>query len=224
MKTKCFTYLRTSGDDSEEKLGLPVQRESCAAFAGSHDLDIAYEFADDGICGAVSMLERPAGKLMISSLLADGVKIVLAYDAKRLGRTQPVFWEFVGMCRKAKIKVLEAISGNDLTDPIMGAVNGLFSEMDRDAIIKRLAEGKKIHRALGHKVEGRYFYGEHPEVRFIHEKGIVARIVAMHEAGQTCYAIAKTLNAEGIKPRWGKSFRQQTIFNILRRQTERKES
>src|SRR5436309_13192927 len=31
--TKAFLYLRTSGDDRQDKAGIPVQRESCMAFA-----------------------------------------------------------------------------------------------------------------------------------------------------------------------------------------------
>jgi hypothetical protein len=32
---------------------------------------------------------------MLAAPLADGIKCVLVYDTKRLGRSQPVFWRFV---------------------------------------------------------------------------------------------------------------------------------
>src|ERR1039458_6752013 len=41
---------------------------------------------------------RPQGKLMLAAPLADGIKCVLVYDTKRLGRSQPVFWRFVETC------------------------------------------------------------------------------------------------------------------------------
>ena len=64
----------------------------------------------------------PQGRLLISALLGDSVKTVIAYDAKRIGRTQPAFWSFVGLCRDNGITMLDA-SGTDLTGSVMGGVN-----------------------------------------------------------------------------------------------------
>jgi hypothetical protein len=52
---KCYVYLRTSADDGKEKAGLPVQRESCAAFAARAELEIVAEFPDDGVTGKASI-------------------------------------------------------------------------------------------------------------------------------------------------------------------------
>jgi len=41
------------------------------------------------------MHARPQGKMLLAALLADSVKTVLTYDAKRIGRTQPAFWSFI---------------------------------------------------------------------------------------------------------------------------------
>src|SRR6266852_7479634 len=86
---KCFTYLRTSGDDGKEKAGLPVRRVACAAFAEKNDYEIIAEYSDDGVTGKLPMHARPQGKLLIAALLADDIKTVICYDAKRIGRTQP---------------------------------------------------------------------------------------------------------------------------------------
>jgi DNA invertase Pin-like site-specific DNA recombinase len=96
---KCFLYLRTSGDDGRNKAGLPVQRESCTAFAAHAGFEIVQEFAHDGVTGKLPMHSRPQGKLLIAALLGNGVKTVLTYDAKRIGKTQPAFRSFIGMCR-----------------------------------------------------------------------------------------------------------------------------
>src|SRR2546425_12352799 len=158
--TKAFLYLRTSGDDRNYKAGIPVQRTDCTTFADRSGYEIAQEFLDDGITGKLPMHARPAGKLLIAALLGDGVKTVLAYDAKRIGRTQPAFWSFIGMCRDNGITVLDA-QGSDLTSSVMGGVNGMLAEMDRDATVARLAAGKKMWRGE-RRGEGRWPYGEHP--------------------------------------------------------------
>src|SRR5258705_11715099 len=80
---KAYLYLRTSGDDGKEKAGLPVQREACMLFAARAGYEIVSEFPDDGVSGKLVMHARPQGKLLLSSLLGDGVKTVLTYNANR---------------------------------------------------------------------------------------------------------------------------------------------
>ncbi len=213
--TNCYAYLRTSGDDGRDKAGLPVQRDACASFAAKTDYEIMTEFADDGVTGKLPMHARPQGKLLIAALLADGVKTVLCYDAKRIGRTQPAYWSFVGLCRDNGITVLDA-TGTDLGGSVMGGVNGMLAEMDRDATVARLAAGKAFWRAT-RRCEGRWPYGEHPKHEFDAERAVVARVQKMHAEGTSVYRIAKTLNAEGTRTRYGCEFKTQTIQNILQR-------
>jgi site-specific DNA recombinase len=211
---KAYLYLRTSGDDGKDKAGLPVQRADCKAFAGRAGYEIVNEFADDGVTGKLPMHARPQGKMLISALLADGVKTVLAYDAKRIGRTQPAFWSFIGMCRDNGITVLDA-AGTDLTGSVMGGVNGMLAEMDRDATIARLAAGKAFWRGKK-RLEGQYHYGEHPLREYDNERAVVARVQALH-LSMSSYAIAKMLNAEGIRTRHGKLFDTTRVQRILKR-------
>jgi site-specific DNA recombinase len=213
--TRSYSYLRTSGDDGKEKAGLPVQRDGVAQFAARSSFEIVAEFADDGVTGKIPMHARPKGKLLIAALLANGVKHVLCYDAKRIGRTQPAFWSFIGLCRDNGITVLDA-TGTDLGGSVMGGVNGMLAEMDRDATVARLAAGKKQWRGK-RRVEGRWPYGEHPNHEHDSERLVVERIRKMHAEGVTTYRIAKTLTDEGIRTRYGAEFKPQTIANILER-------
>ena len=213
--TRCYLYLRTSGDDGKEKAGLPVQRESCKSFAARSSLEIVSEFADDGVTGKLPMHARPQGKLLFAALLGNGVKTVLCYDAKRIGRTQPAFWSFIGICRDNGITVLDA-SGTDLGGSVMGGVNGMLAEMDRDATVSRLAAGKKMWRGE-RRVEGRWPYGEHPSHEYDGERAVVARMRKMSAEGATYYAIAKQLNGEGIRTRYGFEFKPFTVQRILER-------
>jgi DNA invertase Pin-like site-specific DNA recombinase len=212
---RAYSYLRTSGDDGRDKAGLPVQREACAAFARKTDRDIIAEFVDDGVTGKLHMHQRAQGKLLISALLGDGVKTVLCYDAKRIGRTQPAYWSFIGLCRDNGIAVLDA-TGTNLCESVMGGVNGMLAEMDRDATVARLQAGKAHWRGTK-RVEGRHPYGQHPSHEYDAEHAVVVRMRKLKAGGSSSYAIARTLNAEGTRTRYGKEFTTQTIQNILRR-------
>jgi DNA invertase Pin-like site-specific DNA recombinase len=213
--TRCYLYLRTSGDDGKKKAGIPVQRDACTTFATKAEFEITAEFADDGISGKIHMHARPQGKLLIAALLADGVKTVICYDAKRIGRTQPAFWSFAGMCRDNGIALLAA-DGTNLLDSVMGGVNGMLAEMDRDATVARLAAGKEKWRGT-RRVEGRWPYGESPYVEHNPERKIVERMRQMHADGISAYRIASKLRAEGILTRYGKEFSGQAVTLILRR-------
>jgi DNA invertase Pin-like site-specific DNA recombinase len=210
-----YCYLRTSGDDGRDKAGLPVQREACAAFAEKTARAIAADFVDDGVTGKLHMHQRTQGRLLIAALLGDGVKTVICYDAKRIGRTQPAYWSFIGICRDNGIAVLDA-SGTNLCESVMGGVNGMLAEMDRDATVARLQAGKKHWRGTK-RVEGRHPYAQHPSHDYDAEQTIVARMCKLKASGASSYAIAQMLNAEGTRTRYGKKFRTQTIQNILRR-------
>lgn len=212
---KVYRYLRTSGDDGRDKAGLPVQREACLTFARKTDRDIVAEFADDGVTGKLPMYARPQGKLLIAALLGDGVKTVLCYDAKRIGRTQPAYWSFIGLCRDNEIAVLDA-TGTNLCESVMGGVNGMLAEMDRDATVARLQAGKSHWRGTK-RVEGRWPYGEHPSREYDAERAIVARIRELHATGVSSRAIVKLLNGEGTRTRYGCEFHRSAVQNILRR-------
>lgn len=210
-----YSYLRTSGDDGRDKAGLPVQREACAAFAARSDREIVQEFSDDGVSGRMPMHQRPQGRLLIAALLGDGIKTVLCYDAKRIGRTQPAYWSFIGLCRDNEIGVLDS-NGTNLCESVMGGVNGLLAEMDRDATVARLQAGKAYWRKTK-RVEGRWPYGEHPSHDYDGEHAIVARIRKLKSSGASSYKIARKLTAEGVRTRYGKEFATQTVQNILAR-------
>ena len=218
--TKCYLYLRTSGDDGKLKAGIPVHRDACTTYAKKAEFEIVGEFVDDGVTGTKPMYARPQGKLLIAALLADGVKTVLCYDAKRIGRTQPAFWSFAGLCRENGIALL-ASDGTDLLDSVQGGVNGMLAEMDRNAIVARLAAGKKVARAKdkSKRLEGRWPYGQHPSHEHDDERKIVARIEEMHAKGMNVYRIVKTLNTEGVVTRTGKKFRINIVNRILERGT-----
>jgi site-specific DNA recombinase len=216
---QAYLYLRTSADDRDRKAGIEVQREACTAYAARTGYDIVSEFADDGVTGKLPMHSRAQGKLMLAALLADGVKTVLCYDSKRIGRTQPAFWSFIGQCRDIGVTVRDK-DGADLGDTLRGGFEGLMAEADYKATIERLAAGKRAHRGKK-RVEGRWPYGEHPRHEYDGEREVVRRILRMRAKGESVYAIAKTLNEEGTRTRYGKTFKVQTVQNILERAAQK---
>ncbi len=216
---KAYSYLRTSADD-RDKAGIAIQREGVNAFAVQRGFTVAREFVDDGISGTIPMDMRPRGAELVKAIADNGVSAVLVWNGERVGREQPIFWQFIGLCRAKHIEVFDH-EGHKLTDPMEGAIYGMTAEMDHRKIVERLAAGKKIERAKGHRVEGRWPYGESPYEKDSGEKAIVAKIKEFRGMGYGLNYIAKMLNDEGTRTRYGKEFKAQTIQNILDRGKEK---
>ena len=146
-----FIYIRTSGDDAaNEKLGVDVQRTACNSIARHLGLVLTGEFVDDGVSGKVPMHSRPQGKRMMAYLLANGTKTIITYDGKRIGRTQPVYWAFIGMARDNDIQVLDK-DGKNLCESVQGGIEGLMSELDHTATVARF---KLARRFTGNVASG----------------------------------------------------------------------
>jgi len=212
---KAYVYLRTSGDD-RDKAGIPVQREGVEIFRKQRGFETVREFVDDGISGTVPMDERPAGAELVKAVADNGVSAVLVWNGERVGREQPIFWQFIGLCRAKHIEVFDH-EGHKLTDPMEGAIYGMTAEMDHRKIIERLAAGKRQWRGKK-RVEGRHPYGESPYMEHSGEREVVKQIQEMDAAGVGYYAIAKGLDYEGIRTRYGFKFRAEQIKRILGRE------
>jgi len=212
---KAYTYLRTSADD-RDKAGIPVQRDGVSVFAARAGFTICREFVDDGISGTIPMDARPSGAQLVTAVADNHVDAVLVWNGERIGREQPVFWQFIGLCRAKRIEVFDH-EGHKLTDPMEGAIYGMTAEMDYRKTIERLAAGKRQWRGQK-RVDGRWPFGEHPSHDYDREREIVARILKMNADGISAYMICKTLNDEDVTTRYGKQFKIQTVLNILNRQ------
>jgi DNA invertase Pin-like site-specific DNA recombinase len=213
-----YSYLRTSADD-RDKAGIAVQRAGVNAFAVQRGFTVAREFVDDGISGTIPMDVRPSGAELVRAIAENGISAVLVWNGERVGREQPIFWQFIGLCRAKHIEVFDH-EGHKLTDPMEGAIYGMTAEMDHRKIVERLDAGKKHWRALGKRVEGRHPYGESPYAEHSGEKVIIERIHKLHTDGYGLNTIATILNREKIRTRYGKEFKAQTIQNILNRRKE----
>ncbi len=97
--SKCYLYLRTSSDDRGVKLGIDVQRQGCLEFISRSGMELAREFVDDGYTVSILMDLRTAGAELVKAVAENGVKAVVVWNGELIGRIQPIFWQFIGLCR-----------------------------------------------------------------------------------------------------------------------------
>jgi DNA invertase Pin-like site-specific DNA recombinase len=101
-------------------------------------------------------------------------------------------------------------------------VVGVFAELERRMVVKRLRDGRSAKTRAGRKAVGSYAFGTQaggvgrtrdaiPEPS---EEIVVQRIVHMRKHGASFRAIADLLNAEAIPAKRGGSWHPMTVRSV----------
>jgi len=110
-------------------------------------------------------------------------------------------------------------------DPLKKAliqIQAVFSELEKNQIVRRLKKGRERAKAKRGKCEGRKPFGETPE-----EALIVKKIKSMRRKrkgripGLTLQEIAEKLNSDGIQTKSGKDWTANHVWNVLNKKTKR---
>jgi DNA invertase Pin-like site-specific DNA recombinase len=178
--SKAVCYARVSGIGQVEKTGLERQEESVMSFADKNDFQIVSFYKEAGISGTTNEGDRPAFKEMIGFLIREQVQYVIIEAMDRLARELRVQENLCVYLASKDIQLISANTGENITkaiedDPMKKAmiqIQGVFAELDKSQIVKKLKNGRdkvriKNEKAKTHltlegqgKCEGRKSYAE----------------------------------------------------------------
>lgn len=226
-------YLRVSSEGQLDGFGLDVQEKACRAWAKSNGHRIVTTHTDAGVSGALEAAERPGLSAALLALQhppdADGL-LVARLD--RLARALTVQEAALAVAWRSGGRVFTADTGevlrDDPDDPMRTALRqvvGVFAELDRRMVVKRLRDGRKAKAETGRHAQGAYAYGYAGEGRgrardatpVPEEQRAVARILELREKGESYRAIAAALDAEGMRPRRAAQWSAMSVRNIANR-------
>ncbi|HOC57873.1 MAG TPA: recombinase family protein [Verrucomicrobiota bacterium] len=219
MKTKAFTYLRTSGKGQIGNDGFPRQRETVTRYAKTHKIEIVQEFSDEAVSGTTDAMDRNGLTDLFVALKANGVRLVLVENATRLARDLMISEIILGEFRKIGVRVISADGGIDLTlgndDPsgkLIRQILGAVAEWEKCALVQKLRASRLRIRRAGGKCEGKKPYGH-----TLDETKVVESILEHRKCGKSYVAIAEQLNADGIKSRSGKQWHPTQVQRVIQR-------
>ncbi len=211
-------YIRVSTDEQVNGTSLEDQLEKCKAFCNAHGYDIFNVYKDEGF--SAKNLDRPALQETLSHINDYDVLVFLKLD--RLTRNMKDLTYLVQLFtdkNKGLQAVLEAFDTTSISGRLMLNILGSFAQFERETIglrtisgkIKRIKEGHWVQSApFGYKKVGKYdleiYEPEAHAVRFM---------IDLYLKGYGCRKIANELNAQQIKPRSGKFWKENLIYNIL---------
>jgi DNA invertase Pin-like site-specific DNA recombinase len=212
--TKAFAYLRVSGRGQIDGDGFPRQRAAIKAYAAAHDYRIVREFREEGVCGAMETMNRPAWSEMMSALHANGVRTIIVERLDRLARDLMVQEAAIADLRKNEFTLVSVaepdLMANDPTRVLMRQLMGAVAQYDKAQIVSKLRGARMRKRASEGRCEGRKPYGFYDG-----EQAIVERMKTLRAEGLGFDRIAAQLNSEGAPTRTGKHWHGFAVNRIL---------
>lgn len=239
---KLVAYLRVSTIEQADKgYGLDVQREAIRKAAKSLGAKIVAWSVDEGKSGALDAAKRP-GLLDALTIIRDGkANALIVRDLDRLARAvsvqEAVLAEVWGKesCAIFTSVPPQEVPRDDPDDPMrtaMRQMRGVFHELDRRLIAKRLRDGRNAKAANGGHATGSPPYGwrvdkpspENPHGALVAEsaeQAALARMRALAEQGASTREIARMLAAEGHPTKRGGRWTSPVVARILARANTR---
>ncbi|HUX07298.1 MAG TPA: recombinase family protein [Acidobacteriota bacterium] len=222
---KAYAYLRVSGLGQVDGHGFRRQLEAINAYAAKADYEIVEVFREEGVSGTTDETDRPAFQEMVSQILSDGVNTVIVEGLDRLAREYRIQEHLIVYLASKGIRLISARTEEDITeavhaDPMKKAlvqIQGVFSELEKSMLVRKLRTARERVRAEQGKCEGRKAFGETDE-----EQAVIRHVRALRRRRKggrrsSLRAIAKRLNDEGYRTKESAQWTATQVLRVLKR-------
>ncbi|WP_033441907.1 recombinase family protein [Saccharothrix sp. NRRL B-16314] len=233
---RLIAYIRVSSTGQLDAYGPDAQRADMARWAKANGHKIVGEYVDS-ITGKSDSVEREGLTDALEAL--NGADGLLVGRLDRLARQLTVQEAILAMLWRDGHRAFAADQGeilqDDVDDPMRTAlrqVQGVFAQLDRAMVTKRLRDGRRVKARTGRHAVGEYPYGYHGEGKGRArdaapepaEQAAVRRIVELRGAGESFRSIASTLDAEGHRPRRAAAWSAMSVRGVVLRASAEKVS
>lgn len=220
---KAFAYVRVSGKGQVEGDGFRRQEAEIASYAKAHKVEIVHTYREEGVSGTTDEADRPAFQDMVAAILRNGVRTIIVEGLDRLAREYRIQETLLVYLASKGIDLIAARTGENVTEAVMAdpmrkalvQIQGVFAELEKGMLVKKLRTAREQKRKVEGKCEGRKPISEtDPE--------LLAEVRRLRHAkpGQKrmSYAkIAEQLNAAGRTHSKGKPFTPTGVQSIIAR-------
>lgn len=238
---RVILYLRVSTPGQVEGESLNDQENDARRYAADRGWSVVGVYSDPGLSGTLPAQERPGLLAALVELSECNADVLLMRDLDRLARdlsTQEAILGRVWECPETSVYTLSGeVLRDDPDDPMrraMRQMRGVFHELDKNTIVKRLRDARRHKEERGQHANGPAPYGWRTEAGELFpvraEQACLNRMLSLRAGGATQTAIAETLNAEGFRTRGGwtsagrvdySTWTQPKVSAVLRRHDRR---
>ncbi len=216
---QAYEYRRVSGRGQLKGTGIDRQHDNITAFATKGGYEIVKEYED---VHTGTEEGRPAFMEMLEAMMSNGVKVAIVESLDRLARDLVIQSSLLAKLASEGLTLMSATTGEDVTasmveDPMRRALvqmQGVFAELDKRLLVRRLRKGRDIVKAKKGKCEGAKAFGELPG-----ELMTLQQIDSMRKTMKPA-EIAKALNEQGLPTRSGRPWNRGTVWKICKELAE----
>lgn len=228
MKQTAYGYVRVSSQGQIDGDGFTRQEQAIGAYAAKYNIKVVGYFREEGISGTTDGSDRPAFQEMVASILRNGTKTVIIEGLDRLAREYRIQETLLIYLASKGIDLISARTAENVTEAVMSdpmrralvQIQGVFAELEKNLLVKKLKTARVNKKAATGKCEGRKGYKDSSEGSLSIVKEI-KRLRRKPKGGgtkrKTYQQIADSLNAEGKTTLDGKAFRAKNVAAILYR-------
>ena len=220
---KAHAYVRVSGKGQIEGDGFLRQEEVIRAYADKVGIEIVDVYREEGVSGTTDEANRPAFQDMLQAILRNGVRTVIIEGLDRLAREYRIQETLIIYLASKNITLISARTEENVTEAVMSdpmrkalvQIQGVFSELEKNLLVKKLRTARERKRGETGKCEGRKSIKE-VDAELLREIKRFRR----QNPGQKRLSftkIAEKLNARGYKTVSGKAFTGQNVQKIVNR-------
>lgn len=220
-KPVAVAYLRVSTLNQVDGsgYGFDRQRQTIAAWAERTGTAILREYREEGVSGTKDETERPAFSEMVSDLLANGCRTIVVESVDRFARDLTIQLNLMAYLKAKGLTLIIALTGDDATaamdaDPMRRAmvqIQGVFAELEKNMLVRRLKRGVAEKQKTGWK-PGKPAFGGLPGEE--HAAGVM---LWFRRSKMELAEIAERMNAMGLLRRGGTPWDASGICRALKR-------
>ena len=216
-------YTRRSTDEAHQKYSIEAQTVGLHAYITSQpDWTLVASFTDDA---SGAKRDRPGLTKALAAAQASEFDILLVYRVDRFSRSIRDLSQLIAELDKTGVAFRSATEPFDTATPagrMLVFMLGVFAQFERDLIIERVVGGMERKAASGKWTLGAAPYGyridpdEHILLPHDDEAVIVKEVFRLYTYRRLgTRAIAKHLNAQGLRRRSGRPWSHKTVTDVL---------
>lgn len=225
---KVIGYARVSSiGQAKDGLGIPTQQRLLRSWAKANGHRLVRIVDENGKSGTLPETDRPGLLEALTAVRRGEVEALAVTSLDRLARALTVQEALLLQVWSAGGRVFTVDGGevpqDDPDDPMRTALRqivGVFAELDRRMIVKRLRNGRATKAARGGHAVGAPPYGWRAEegelVEDEAEQATLRSIITWSTEGASLAEIARRLNNQGRPPRRGR-WHPTTVKRALER-------
>lgn len=220
---KAYGYVRVSGKGQVNGDGFRRQEQAIREYAQANGIELVHVYREEGVSGTTDETDREAFQAMMVDILKNGVRTIIVEGLDRLAREFRVQEQLVVFLASKGVALFAARTGENVIeamtqDPMRKAMvqmQGIFAELEKSLLVKKLRAARERKREAEGKCEGRKSILEvNPELL---ELIRAARRKRRGKKPATYAVIAATLNDLGHKTLSGKPFTGTNVQTIVQR-------